>query len=58
MLKIPRNISLMPLPPRAPELNGQESIRQFDETKLALHPAFKCFDDIVDHAVTPGHPDR
>jgi hypothetical protein len=28
MLKIPRNISLMPLPPRAPELNGQENIWQ------------------------------
>ena len=28
-LKIPSNISLMPLPPRAPELNGQENIWQF-----------------------------
>jgi hypothetical protein len=27
ILKIPRNVSLMPLPPRAPELNGQENIR-------------------------------
>jgi hypothetical protein len=25
-LKVPSNISLMPLPPRAPELNGQENI--------------------------------
>jgi hypothetical protein len=27
-LKVPSNISLMPLPPRAPELNGQENIWQ------------------------------
>src|ERR1700752_4535601 len=27
-LKVPSNISLMPLPPRAPELNGQEKIWQ------------------------------
>ena len=25
-LKVPSNISLMPLPPRAPELNGQENV--------------------------------
>src|ERR1700722_1340389 len=29
ILKVPRNITLMPLPPRAPELNGQENIWQF-----------------------------
>ena len=28
-LKIPRNLSLLPLPPRAPELNPQENIWQF-----------------------------
>ena len=28
VLKVPSNISLMPLPPRAPELNGQENIWQ------------------------------
>jgi hypothetical protein len=28
-LKIPRNLSLLPLPPRAPELNSQENIWQF-----------------------------
>ena len=28
-LKIPHNISLMPLPPRSPELNSQENIWQF-----------------------------
>ena len=29
VLKVPHNISLMPLPPRAPELNDQENIWQF-----------------------------
>ena len=29
ILKVPSNITLMPLPPRAPELNGQENIWQF-----------------------------
>ena len=33
VLKVPSNISLMPLPPRAPELNGQENIWQFIETE-------------------------
>ena len=28
-LKVPNNISLLQLPPRAPELNGQENIWQF-----------------------------
>jgi hypothetical protein len=28
-LKIPSNLSLLPLPPRAPELNPQENIWQF-----------------------------
>ena len=29
ILKVPSDITLMPLPPRAPELNGQENIWQF-----------------------------
>ena len=29
VLEVPSNISLMSLPPRAPELNGEENIRQF-----------------------------
>src|ERR1700730_11817354 len=28
-LVVPNNLSLVPLPPRAPELNGQENIWQF-----------------------------
>jgi hypothetical protein len=49
MLKIPCNISLMPLPARAPELNGQENIWQFMRQNWLSNRVFKCFDDIVDH---------
>jgi hypothetical protein len=49
MLKIPSNISLMPLPPRSPELNGQENIWQFMRQNWLSNRVFKCFDDIVDH---------
>ena len=48
-LKIPRNLSLLPLPPRAPELNPQENIWQFMRQNWLSNRIFKSFDDIVDH---------
>jgi transposase len=48
-LKIPRNLSLLPLPPRAPELNSQENIWQFMRQNWLSNRIFKSFDDIVDH---------
>jgi transposase len=48
-LKVPSNLSLMPLPPRAPELNGQENIWQFMRQNWLSNRVFKSFDDIVDH---------
>jgi len=48
-LKVPSNISLLPLPPRAPELNGQENIWQFMRQNWLSNRIFKSFDDIVDH---------
>src|SRR5260370_9285218 len=36
-LKVPSNISLLLLPPRAPELNGQENVLQFMRTFLRNH---------------------
>jgi DDE superfamily endonuclease len=47
--RIPNNISLVPLPPRAPELNGQENIWQFMRQNWLSNRIFKSFDDIVDH---------
>ena len=48
-LEIPRNLSLLPLPPRAPELNPQENIWQFMRQNWLSNQIFKSFDDIVDH---------
>jgi len=48
-LKAPINISLLPLPPRAPELNPQENIWQFMRANWLSNRIFKSFDEIVDH---------
>jgi hypothetical protein len=48
-LKVPSNLSLMPLPPRTPELNGQENVWQFMRQNWLSNRVFKSFDDIVDH---------
>ena len=48
-LRIPSNISLIPLPPRSPELNPQENIWQFMRQNWLSNRVFKTFDDIVDH---------
>ena len=48
-LKVPNNISLLQLPPRAPELNGQENNWQFMRQNWSSNRIFKSFDDIVDH---------
>ena len=37
-LVVPSNVSLVPLPPRAPELNGQENVWQFMRQKLVVKP--------------------
>jgi hypothetical protein len=37
------------LPPRPPELNGQENIWQFMRQNWLSNRIFKSFDDIVDH---------
>jgi putative transposase len=43
-LKVPCNISLMPPPPRAPELNGQENIWQFMRQNWLSNRIFKSFE--------------
>jgi DDE superfamily endonuclease len=48
-LKVPRNISLLPLPSRSPELNPQENIWQFMRQNWISNRIFKGYDDIVDH---------
>jgi hypothetical protein len=48
-LRVPRNISLLPLPPRSPELNPQENIWQFMRQNWLSNRVFQSFDDILDH---------
>jgi hypothetical protein len=48
-LKIPSNISILPLPPGAPELNPQENVWQFIRQNWISNRIFKSFDDIVDY---------
>jgi hypothetical protein len=48
-LKVPRDISLMPLPARAPELNPQENIWQFMRQNWLSNRVFASYDDVVDH---------
>jgi hypothetical protein len=48
-LKIPDNITLMPLPPRSPELNPTENIWQFIRDNWLSNRVFRSYDDILDH---------
>jgi hypothetical protein len=57
-LKVPHNISLIPLPPRSPELNIQENIWQFMRQNWLSNRVFKSYDDIVDHCCYAWKPNR
>ena len=46
-LNIPGNITLLPLPPRSPELNPVENIWQFMRDNWLSNRIFKSYDDIV-----------
>ena len=48
-LAVPPNITLMPLPPRCPELNPVENVWQFMRDNWLSNRIFKSYDDIVDH---------
>ncbi|ARU15825.1 transposase [Croceicoccus marinus] len=48
-LVVPANITLMPLPPRCPELNPVENVWQFMRDNWLSNRIFKSYDDIVDH---------
>jgi transposase len=47
-LVIPDNITLMPLPPRAPELNPVENIWQVLRDNWLSNRIFQSYDDILD----------
>ena len=46
-LEAPDNITLLPLPPRSPELNPVENLWQFIRDNWLSNRVFKSYDDIV-----------
>jgi transposase len=48
-LVVPANITLLPLPPKCPELNPVENVWQFMRDNWLSNRIFKSYDDIVDH---------
>lgn len=48
-LKVPANISLLPLPPKAPELNPQENVWQYLRGNWLSNRVFASARDIVNH---------
>ena len=48
-LKVPDNITLLPLPPKCPELNPVENIWQYMRGNWLSNRVFKSYDDILDH---------
>jgi transposase len=48
-LDVPDNITLMPLPPKSPELNPVENIWQFIRDNWLSNRVFRSYDDIVEH---------
>jgi len=48
-LVVPPNITLVPLPPKCPELNPVENIWQFIRGNWLSNRVFKSYENIVDH---------
>ena len=48
-LTIPDNLTLMPLPPKSPELNPVENIWQYLRDNWLSNRIFRSYDDILDH---------
>jgi transposase len=48
-LVIPQNITLLPLPPKSPELNPTENIWQFMRENWLANRVFTSYADILDH---------
>ena len=53
-LKVPANITLLPLPPRSPELNPVENIWQFVRDNWLSNRVFGSYEAIVDHCCGLG----
>jgi transposase len=51
-LRVPDNVSLLPLPPYSPELNPVETVRQFLRQNQLSNRVFDSYDAIVDACCT------
>lgn len=49
-LQVPDDVTLLPLPPRCPELNPTENIWQFIRDNRLSNRIFTSYEDILDHA--------
>ena len=47
-LVVPANITILPMPPKSPELNPVENIWQFMRDNWLSNRVFKSYDDLVD----------
>ena len=48
-LEVPDNITLLPLPPRSPELNPVENVWQYLRDNWLSNRVFENYEDILDH---------
>lgn len=48
-LVVPETITLMPLPPKSPELNPVENVWQFMRDNWLSNRVFHSYDNLVDH---------
>jgi transposase len=48
-LVVPETITLMPLPPKCPELNPVENVWQFMRDNWLSNRVFHSYDNLVDH---------
>jgi transposase len=57
-LVVPANITIIPLPPKCPELNPVENIWQYMRDSRLSNRVFKSYDDIGDHCCLDTLLDR
>jgi hypothetical protein len=48
-LVVPSNITIVPLPPKCPELNPVENVWQFMRDNWLSNRVFQSYDDLLDH---------
>ncbi|WFU08095.1 IS630 family transposase (plasmid) [Rhizobium sp. CB3090] len=54
-LTVPENVTILPLPPKSPELNPVENLWQFMRENWLSNRVFKSYEDIVDHCCDAWH---